>query len=178
MPTRPRHHLDNTFASNAALTVRVDSLTESVSKLSAKMDMTATAEDVHNLAVKIDRLSQPQSPQYTTWIAAGALIITVTSSIFLLGVSPIKSDIDRIEKTVHHFNKDATTELKELRASIVPRGEHEQRWATANVSTLNIQRQIDEINKRTGEVYTARDIIIDLRQDVKALKDRAITNGK
>lgn len=50
MPARRNNH-NAPMANSAALTVRVDTLTESVARLSSKMDNAASAEDVRALSV-------------------------------------------------------------------------------------------------------------------------------
>lgn len=160
--------------SNSGLAVRVDGLAETVNNLSRRVENTATTDDVRQLAIKIDRLSTPPTPQYAVWIAAAAFIVSLMIGFNSLSLTPIKESIDEIKKEAKGSYKEIAADVKEVRTSIVSRGEHEQRWLASGAQMANIQREIDDINKRTAEVYTARDIIIDLRQDVKALKDRVI----
>lgn len=69
--------------------------------------------------------------------------------------------------------------VEDVRDSVVPRGEHEERWRSqdaavqnareeAEKASVSLQRQIDEVKESLGGIYGARDVI----RDIQARMDR------
>lgn len=54
--------------------------------------------------------------------------------------------------------------IKEIRSDLVPRAEHTRVWQNGEQRDADLQRQIDEIKQAQGNVYGARDVILDLRE--------------
>lgn len=169
------------LANNDALTVRVDTLTDSVARLSSKMDSAASAEDVRALSVKIDKLAQPSPTQYTTWIAAAGLIISIMVGFYTLGVSPIKDAIgkndadtrialEKVERDSKSARADIAAELKDMRNSVVPRGEHEQRWRSLEATDTILGARIDETRKTLAELYSPKDAFKDMQSQINDLR--------
>lgn len=178
--TRRRNH-DPIMASGAALTVRVDNLTDSVAKLSSKMDHAASAEDVRALSLKIDKLSQPIAPQYSTWLAAAAFVTSIMVGFFTLGISPIKEAIakndadtriaiEKVETTAKAARSEIGTELKDMRSGVVPRGEHEQRWRSLEATDTILGARIDETRKTLAELYSPKDAFKEMQQQINDLR--------
>lgn len=67
--------------------------------------------------------------------------------------------------------------LKKLDEAQVPRAEHERVWANYDQRFADQQRQLDEIKQAQGNVYGARDVILDLRQRVDRVERERITNS-
>lgn len=74
--------------------------------------------------------------------------------------------------------------LQSVDDSIVPRGEHEERWRSqeaavenarkeADKSADSLQRQIDEVKQSLGGIYGARDVIRDLQARMDRLEVRS-----
>lgn len=168
-------------ASNAALSVRVDSLAGDISRINSKLDNAASADDVRALAGKIDRLAQPSTPQYTTWIAAAGLVISIMVGFFTLGISPVKEAIakneadsriaiERVEAAAQGVRKELTEEFKEIRSAVVPRGEHEQRWRSFEASLANVALRLDETRKTLGDLYSPKDALKDLQKQIDDIR--------
>lgn len=71
----------------------------------------------------------------------------------------IQKDLDELEGQI-----DRADELR------VPRGEHEERWRSVDLSLANVQRQIDEIVARQGAVYGQRDVILDMQDRIDRME--------
>jgi septal ring factor EnvC (AmiA/AmiB activator) len=159
-------------ASTAALTVRVDSLTN---------DIMRVGNDVRALSTKIDNMSKPVTPQYTTWLAGASLIITLMVGYFSLGISPIKeaiakndqdsrSAMSKVEHEIKTARKENDSDLKDVRSSVVPRGEHEQRWRSFENTTNNLAARIDETRKTLSDLYSPKDAFKDLQKQIDDLR--------
>lgn len=175
-----RHSTPST-TNSAALTVRVDNLTDSVAKLSSKMDHAASAEDVRALSIKIDKLSQPSAPQYSTWLAAAAFVTSIMVGFFTLGISPIKEAIakndaetriaiEKVEATAKAARSEISAELKDMRTAVVSRGEHEQRWRSLENTDTVLGARIDETRKTLAELYSPKDAFKEMQQQINDLR--------
>ncbi len=60
--------------------------------------------------------------------------------------------------------------IKELRDSLVPREEHARVWQNTDDRFKDQQRQIDEIKQAQGNVYGARDFLLDLRERIDRIE--------
>lgn len=74
-----------------------------------------------------------------------------------------KEQRDRQERDIQELRSDVK--------GIVSRDEHAERARTIDSRFIDIQRQLDEVKRSQGETYTARDAIMDLKDQVKALQD-------
>lgn len=99
--------------------------------------------------------------QWSTLASFGVLVITVAGVLGWQTLRPLERDMDRFYA--------ATLKLTE---SIVPRGEHIEKWDGNKTAIANLQRQIDELSKRSGDVYTARDLLIELQREQRDLRSR------
>lgn len=162
----------NLIDSTAALTVRVDSLTN---------DILRVGSDVRALAVKIDQISKPSTPQYTVWIAAAAFVVSIMVSFFTLGIAPIKEaiakndadlriSIEKIETSAKGSRSEINSELKDMRAAVVPRGEHEQRWRSLEATDVVLGTRIDETRRTLAELYSPKDAFKDMQQQINDLR--------
>lgn len=179
---RVRHNSHNPpMANSAALTVRVDTLTDSVARLSSKMDNAASAEDVRALSAKIDKLSQPSTPQYSTWLAAAAFVTSIMVGFFTLGIAPIKDAIakndtdtrlaiEKVETAAKAARSEISTELKDMRAAVVSRGEHEQRWRSLENTDTVLGSRIDETRRTLAELYSPKDAFKEMQQQINDLR--------
>lgn len=152
-------------SSNAALKVQVDGL----------------ASDIARIDAKIDRLAQPSTPQYTTWVAASGLVISVMVGFFTLGISPIKEaiaknetdnrlSIERVDATARLARKEIADELKDMRTGVVTRGEHEQRWRGLDSTDGVLSARIDALDRKMAEFYGPRDAMKDMQIQINELR--------
>lgn len=151
--------------SNAAIKVQVDGL----------------ANDIARIDAKIDRLAQPSTPQYTTWIAASGLVISVMVGFFTLGISPIKdsiakneadnrASIERVDGAARLARKEIADDLKDMRSGVVTRGEHEQRWRALDSTDGVLSARIDALDKKMAEFYGPRDAMKDMQSQINELR--------
>ncbi|KQS74517.1 hypothetical protein [Rhizobium sp. Leaf383] len=54
--------------------------------------------------------------------------------------------------------------IKDIRDGLVPRAEHERVWRNNDQQLAQIQKQIDELKAGQASTYSARDVILDLRE--------------
>lgn len=64
-------------------------------------------------------------------------------------------------------------DLDNMQKSIVPRGEHEQTWATQRTRDDGLQRQLDQVRKDLSDLNTPRDTIQGIQRRIEEL-DRAL----
>ena len=64
--------------------------------------------------------------------------------------------------------------LKKLDEAQVPRAEHERVWANYDQRFADQQRQLDEIKQAQGNVYGARDFLLDTRERLDRLERQRI----
>lgn len=176
MAVRDTHHRSTGATNYAALNVRVDGLAEDVSQIQTRLNKTATSDDVQRLAAKIDALSTPKQPQTMLWIAAATFLTMVVSGFYITAVSPVKADLMRIESSDRDYRKDTMRILEKLADTIVPRGEHEQRWRSIEGQAASTNARIDEIGRKLADVYSPKDALQDLRQQISDL--RAMVNDR
>lgn len=54
--------------------------------------------------------------------------------------------------------------IKDIREGLVPRAEHERVWRNTDQQLAQVQKQIDELKAGQASTYSARDVILDLRE--------------
>lgn len=65
--------------------------------------------------------------------------------------------------------------IKDIREGLVPRAEHERVWQNYTNKDDDLQRQVDELKQAQGNVYSARDVILDLRQRLDRVERERIS---
>ncbi len=82
------------------------------------------------------------------------------------------------EKNLNQVRDRFDREIRDLREGQVPRKEHEKDWSAQARHDTDMQRQISELRETLSGLYTAKDIIRDLKRDVDELRnDRNRKNG-
>lgn len=159
----------------------VDGATNGSSNAALKVQVDGLASDIARIDTKIDRIAQPSTPQYTTWIAASGLVISVMVGFFTLGISPIKDSIaknemdnrislDRVDAAARLARKEIADELKDMRSGVVTRGEHEQRWRGLDSTDGVLSARIDALDKKMAEFYGPRDAMKDMQSQINELR--------
>jgi len=72
-------------------------------------------------------------------------------------------------------------DVASIQAQIVPRAEHAEQWAGQRARDAELQRQVDELRRATGDVATPRDTIQRLQRQVDDLEKtrlKAQADGK
>lgn len=158
----------------------------SLGSLEKKIDATyiALSNKVDSAITSINaKLDERSRIQWPAWAVAVSVVIAVGTLVYW----PIKDQINDLHvgqerniTTLRDMQKDSYQHLVDLQKSVVPRGEHEEKWRSfdaqhadlkAAVATgdLSLQRQIDDLNRRMADTYNARDALLYDRQRIDAL---------
>ena len=164
----------------ATLTQRVTNIEQSISNL---------ANQFSNFINKAGE----QKPPYGLWLTAIGLLFGLGQYWSSLQLDPIKTSLDRmaesvantVQKDVYDQNRDRSWNDTNVRfgkleaqiGAMVPRAEHETHWDSENQRFNDQQRQIDEIKSSQANTYSARDIILDLKENQQRL-EREISDMK
>lgn len=76
-----------------------------------------------------------------------------------LSIAPLIKDIDQ--------NK---ADIRDVRAQIVPRGEHQEKWNSQTATDEELRREIKELRDQVGAQYTMRDELLRLQKMVECLQ--------
>jgi hypothetical protein len=68
--------------------------------------------------------------------------------------------------------RDWLASLERLQASIVTRGEHEQRWAAFTAALAAVDRRLDETRKQVADISSPQSSFDSIRSDVRELRQR------
>lgn len=128
---------------------------------------------ISGLSAKLDERSKTP---WATLISGGVFMLAIMSTVGVLAYRPIDAAQIRGELDLRELRREAMADMRVVKELIVPRGEHSEKWEANRAQIMNLQRQIDELSKRTGDTYTARDAILDLKQQIQDLR-RLIKNG-
>lgn len=160
----------------ATLRERVASLDEDVHAISADVshlrNTMATKSDVNNVHAALTNFSQTVQgsftaineklatqgkPQWNLYIMAASLMVAVMVALGGIAFWPIKQAQDTL-----------FLELKEVRAHMVPRVEHIERWRQSERSSDRNERRIDVLEKDATD--TMRETINALRQRLRVME--------
>lgn len=67
-------------------------------------------------------------------------------------------------------NEALHVSIEDLRKSVVPRGEHEEHWRAVDRQFADVQRQLDDNKRFETDLYSARDIIRDMNERLRAFE--------
>ncbi len=162
---------------------RVRSLERGQDQINAKID---------NLGNKIDEKFGQQKPQWSVIIAASSLTFIVLSGLITLITVPILAilvDLKTADKEIRaevkedmSRGRDARTleirdmklalmqDIRDIREDLVPRKEHATAQATLANQLADLSRRISEVREDYKDLFSARDIINKLVNDVSALQ--------
>lgn len=180
-----RRDVDMVANNDVDIDVRFAGLQQRVTGLENAVQGVAT--QISNLATTINERSR------TPWgilLTGAGVVITVLVVIGGLASRPYQEGIDRIEMAVRDLGQKAVTRdeidwrtarskedrervekmLSELRTDMVPRGEHDQKWRAYDTEIAAIQRQVDDLKQTQANTYSARDLLLDLRERLDRLE--------
>lgn len=146
---------------NEALEERVFGIERSLTGISARLDTLST------------QLAERSRPQWGLLISLASLIIVVVVTLGGIAYAPIISGMYRQEVDYKERISENKKDLKDMQASIVPRGEHEQIWLTFKGNITEQQRQLDEIKRTYSEIYSPKDALTSLQRRIDVLESRA-----
>ncbi|MGV1801584.1 hypothetical protein GN325_20485 [Agrobacterium vitis] len=132
---------------------------------------------VSSLSTNISERNKPQ------WQALG-VALTFCTLIGGLAYWPIQSSTTDLKAAVLSISERMVTQkemewrakrseedrqrsegsIKDIRDNLVPRAEHERVWKNGEDRVADLQRQVDELKQAQGNVYGARDFLLDLRE--------------
>lgn len=115
-------------------------------------------------------ISERSRTNWPIFISMGSLLFMIISALGFLTLQPLK---DR--------QFDFVEIIKELRLNQVPRSEHVERWRSfdkdiENVrnriiyESTNLEKSIDDIRKKVNDTYSARDVLLELRERLARLE--------
>lgn len=107
-------------------------------------------------------------------VSTGVAVIVAIGGVAYLPIETRQNDLATEIGSLH-------TTLERIGDIVVPRKENEQQWASSAVErqdlkeaivsdVANLQRQIDEVNKKVGDTYTTRDILLESQKRIDELE--------
>lgn len=187
-----------TDAVTAQLGERVTNLGRRQTDLEAEMragfkavesGMASIANELRSsVAALSTNLAERNKPQ---WQALG-VAITFCTVIGGLAYWPIQSSTADLKTAISGLSEKIVTQkemewrtargqedrqrteaaIKDIRDGLVPRAEHERVWQNYTSKDEDLQRQLNEIKQAQGNVYGARDVILDLRERLDRVERR------
>lgn len=162
-----------------ALNERVENLSNRVAGLESHMTrgFSGIEEKISGLASSFNDKQRPQ------WQAYG-VVITVVVILGSLVYWPIREQQSALKAEIVDIGANAFTReeldyraersaedrmrmqasIEAIEASVVPRGEHEEKWRGNTAALAAIQNQIDVMRAQAGDTYTLRDAVMDMRE--------------
>ncbi|MER9206828.1 hypothetical protein [Mesorhizobium sp. M0771] len=144
---------------------------------------------VNSLASELRGSSKTQWPVLLTAVGVAFTILVAAGTQAL---SPIRENVSDVKDALtviadkmvtqaemkwrtDRGQEDRTrtvADIADIRASLVPRAEHERVWANFDQRFADEQRQIDEIKAATASVYNQRDVIRDILERLDRAEHR------
>lgn len=142
------------------------------------------------------RVEERSRTPWGTLVSGMALVVVVMTTIGSLAIAPVTSSLVRLQAdldrraTVNEFetfksNYDGNRQafrveneaklsnlgirIDKLDQEQVPRGEHEEKWRSADLRFQDLQRQIEEIRKSFGDTFSLRDALLEMKARLDAL---------
>lgn len=158
-----------------------------------EQSLQAISQQIGALGSKID--DRARTPWATLASFAGVMVIvlgafgTVIYRPIDLEQTRLRADLNEVAKSsvarselaivTKYMDRDfaaLTAQVKANNESIVPRGEHQEKWAGQSQITANIQRQLDDFRRDFGSTYSLRDAFQNVQRKVddleKELRDK------
>jgi hypothetical protein len=177
------------LAQYARLSERVENQGKDLIDLRSNMNTGFQNVNANINALANDFRSNSKTQWPVIWAAAG-VCFTVLVTIGTFFYSTISKDQQRLDsalvKITENFvpqkemewraargSEDRTrTEaaIRDIRDGLVPRQEHERVWTAYDQRLADHQRQLDEIKQAQGNVYGARDFLLELRERQERLE--------
>lgn len=179
-----------------AMEQRVYGIEQSVSALgqSTATQINALSQQITNLATKIDERGKMPWPALSVMLSAlvviGGLVwypvkndLTRTESL-LIKLSDTVSEKyvtkeqsatagqrrDDWQRVAEERFKRVESDADRLQTSIVPRGEHEEKWRGNEGQIAALKGQIEDLKKTFGDTYGPRDALLQLLRRVEQLE--------
>lgn len=127
----------------ATLSERVSGIEKSIGQISASV--ASLASDIR------DRQKFPW-PAIFGFVSVLLVVIGMIGAIVIWGFNSYLSGVTA------SFDRQQT-QLADLAAGIVPRGEHSERWRSFEAEDDDLQRQLDQLRESFGGAYSLNDVL-------------------
>lgn len=77
---------------------------------------------------------------------------------------------DTLQAETNDKIRRVNEDIKAIERTLVPRGEHEEKWRGSDARFADVQRRIDEIKKDFGDLYSPRDAFKNMQQRIDDLE--------
>ncbi|WP_434733774.1 hypothetical protein NL154_05750 [Rhizobium sp. YTUHZ044] len=155
-----------------------------------------------NLAALSNELRSAGKTHWPVIFAALSVVITILAGLGFLSLQPIKDNTARLETALARLAETTVSQnemewrtqrgaedrkrqeesVNDLRATTVSRNEWSERNHARDGEITELSRRIDELRQQVGGIYGATDVIKDLQNEVKMLRQRqfeeAIAQGR
>lgn len=84
---------------------------------------------------------------------------------------------DDIQHATDERIKRSENDIDAIQKQLVPRGEHEQTWTGQRQRDVDLQRQIDEVRKGFGDLYSPKDALARMQQRIDELERQSRAMG-
>jgi Zn-dependent M16 (insulinase) family peptidase len=191
-----------TDALTAQLGERVTNLNRRQSDLETEMrsgfkqiesSMTSMSSEMRSAVAALStNMAERNKPQ---WQALG-VALTFATILGALAYWPIQSSTTDLKTALANLSDKIVTQkemewrttrgqedrarmeanVADIRAGLVPRAEHERVWQNYTNKDQDLQRQVDELKQAQGNVYGARDVILDLRERLDRVERQRLSS--
>lgn len=120
-----------------------------------------------SIAAISTKLDERQKFPYATLIAGAALLLSIVVTVGGVVMSGVNKDFGYLGGRLDRF-EDA---LYRIQDSIVPRGEHQERWRSLEAGDANLQRQINDLNQKLDAIYPVNGVIVGIEERLKRIED-------
>lgn len=137
-----------------------------------------------NLAALSNELRSAGKTHWPVIFAALSVVITILAGLGFLSLQPIKDNTARLETALARLAETTVSQnemewrtargaedrkrseeaIATLRESQVPRQEMERVWQSDDQQKAALQKQIDELKQAQANTYSARDLLLDMRE--------------
>jgi hypothetical protein len=83
---------------------------------------------------------------------------------------------DDFQRTSEQRDNEANAKIEQLRDKIVPRGEHEEKWRSADQRFVDIQRQVDDQKRAFGDTFSLRDALQQIQRRLDSVEMKRTGN--
>jgi hypothetical protein len=186
-PDRMAPAPSSTEAFVSALSVRVSDLGEGLRSIRSEVreSHSSLSSEIRGLSAS---MAERNKTPWATLVSFAAFLVAFGGIAVNTTIAPLNQNMARLEaqqavdrgqqasdkkdvsSDLKEYMRASFAEMKEMRNSIVSRGEHEQRWLNAATQQSNIQRQLDEIRQSYGNTFSIRDGLMDLGKRIERLE--------
>jgi DNA repair exonuclease SbcCD ATPase subunit len=159
-------------------------------------EVTALKQSIAGINLRLDSISadlqNKSKPQWALLISGAMFLMSFMTVIGGLAFWPIRSDVARLEDQYRELRlsmvskEDAKdrreiaqdrmrkneAEVERIQATIVPRGEHEEKWRTSDFRFQDLGRRVDELKKDYSELSSPKDTIKNMQSQIEELQRR------